>query len=116
MSVIPYERYVLATYSVNVSRSTERARVLVFNCTSGRAGGDFLAAMFAKAKQQLAKHASADMHPGALFNRVIFCANVTYADGGFKGGACILAYPFSVSRWVEADRSSSRRSHDEVDP
>ena len=87
-----------ATYPVNASRSTERARVLVFNCTSGRAGGDFLAAMFAKAKQQLAKHSGADMHPGALFNRVIFCANVTYTDGGFKGGACTLPFPFGVSR------------------
>jgi folylpolyglutamate synthase len=27
-----------------------------------------------------------DEVPGTFFDHVIFCTNVTYADGGFKGG------------------------------
>ena len=67
--------------------------MLVFNCTSGRAGGDFLRAMLAKAAERLRASASASgLDEKTLFDRVIFCANVTYADGGFKGGKR-LPYP-----------------------
>ncbi len=65
--------------------SGERTRVLIFNCTSGRSGNTFLGAMLAKANEQLKKHGHAE-DAGKLFDQVIFCANVTYADGGFKGG------------------------------
>ncbi|KAM5532276.1 hypothetical protein V8D89_014034 [Ganoderma adspersum] len=62
----------------------ERSRVLIFNCTSGRTGNAFLAAMLARTAEQLKKHGRVE-EAGALFDQVIFCANVTYADGNFKG-------------------------------
>ena len=68
-----------------VDYSGERSRVMIFNCTSGRSGNTFLSAMLSKATEQLKKHGH-DGDVGKLFDQVIFCANVTYADGGFKGG------------------------------
>ena len=65
--------------------SGERSRLLIFNCTSGRTGNAFLAAMLARTAEQLKEHGRAE-EAGALFDQVIFCANVTYADGNFKGG------------------------------
>ena len=59
--------------------------MLIFNCTSGRSGKTFLGAMLARATEQLQKHGRSE-EAGALFDQVIFCANVTYADGTFKGG------------------------------
>ena len=41
--------------------------------------------MLARAPEQLQKHGRSE-EGGALFDQVIFCANVTYADGTFKGG------------------------------
>ena len=41
--------------------------------------------MLARATEQLQKHGRSE-EGGALFDQVIFCANVTYADGTFKGG------------------------------
>ena len=68
-----------------VDLSGERTRVMIFNCTSGRSGNTFLSAMLSKATEQLKKYGH-DGDAGKLFDQVIFCANVTYADGGFKGG------------------------------
>ncbi|KAI0774338.1 FolC bifunctional protein [Fomes fomentarius] len=70
----------------------ERTRVLIFNCTSGRSGNTFLGAMIAKANEQLRKHGPVE-NAAKLFDQVIFCANVTYADGGFKGDLTTLAIP-----------------------
>lgn len=61
-------------------------RILIFNCTSGRSGSSFLGSMLAKAATQLQLHQSNEVSDG-LFDHVIFCTNVTYADGGFKSGA-----------------------------
>ncbi|TCD64329.1 Folylpolyglutamate synthetase [Steccherinum ochraceum] len=58
-------------------------RILIFNCTSGRSGSSFLGSMLAKAATQLQLHQSNEVSDG-LFDHVIFCTNVTYADGGFK--------------------------------
>ena len=69
--------------------SGERAKVLIFNCTSGRTGNAFLGAMLARAADQLKKHGRSQ-EASALFDQVIFCANVTYADGNFKGGTLPL--------------------------
>lgn len=57
------------------NRSSRPKRVLIFNCTSGRSGSSFLAAMLLKLAAQLSLHGSEE---GAteFFNRVIFCANV----------------------------------------
>lgn len=65
--------------------STRPARILIFNCTSGRSGDAFLGSMLARGTEQLKQYASSE-DVNTFFDRVIFCANVTYADGGFKGG------------------------------
>jgi folylpolyglutamate synthase len=58
-------------------------RILVFNCTSGRSGRTFLETIYAK----IAAWAKRNRHePSQFFDHVIFCTNVTYADGHFKGG------------------------------
>ena len=63
--------------------------MLIFNCTSGRTGNAFLGAMLARATEQLNTHKRTELDAGALFDSVIFCTNVTYADGKFKGGTWI---------------------------
>ncbi|KAF8272540.1 FolC bifunctional protein [Lactarius quietus] len=50
----------------------ESSRVLIFNCTRGRSGHSFLETVLETIAAQLQLH-------------VVFCANVTYADGRFKG-------------------------------
>ncbi|EIN10312.1 FolC bifunctional protein [Punctularia strigosozonata HHB-11173 SS5] len=74
-------------------------RVLVFNCTAGRSGPALLGGMLEKTASQLQIHhvdkeAAAedlegtdddDLDPNKFFDHVIFCSNVTYADGGYKG-------------------------------
>jgi len=67
-------------------------RVLVFNCTSGRSGASFLQSMMAKASDQL-KLYEREEEPRTLFDHVIFCTNVTYADGGFKGDLITRSIP-----------------------
>jgi hypothetical protein len=59
--------------------------VLIFNCTSGRSGVDFLSAILQKIEEQLAMHSSLEKKE-EFFAKVIFCSNVTYASGNFKGG------------------------------
>jgi hypothetical protein len=54
-------------------------RVLIFNCTGSRSGANFLAVI----KESIISLG----RDSAFFDHVIFCANVTYADGNFKGGA-----------------------------
>jgi folylpolyglutamate synthase len=64
-----------------VSRRNRTIRVLVFNCTSGRSGATFLASMLARASAQLEGGT-----PSSLFDHVVFCTNITYADGNSKAG------------------------------
>lgn len=45
--------------------------------------------MLSKTAAQLKLHERNDDHL-TFFDHVIFCANVTYADGGFKGGSTSL--------------------------
>ncbi|KAG2152382.1 FolC bifunctional protein [Suillus cothurnatus] len=59
-------------------------RVLIFNCTSGRSGDDFLTAILQKIEERLAMHGSLEKKE-EFFAKVIFCSNVTYASGNFKG-------------------------------
>ena len=66
--------------------------VLIFNCSGGRAAETLLASLLdagaatsGKTLEQL----------GAGFEQVVFCTNVTFADGGFKGGE---------SRFVKLDQ------------
>ncbi|TFY83958.1 hypothetical protein EWM64_g60 [Hericium alpestre] len=65
-----------------------RQRILIFNCTSGRNGSSFLGTVLSNAAAQLKLYGS-DEERDSFFTHVIFCTNVTYADGGFKGGTDI---------------------------
>ncbi|OBZ76075.1 Folylpolyglutamate synthase [Grifola frondosa] len=78
--------------------------VLIFNCTNGRSGKSFLAAMLAKAAAQLQLYGRSD-DASQFFDHVVFCTNVTYADGGFKGDLTTLAIP-------EADLAQLKTQHD----
>ncbi|KAG2369582.1 Mur ligase [Suillus spraguei] len=59
-------------------------RVLIFNCTSGRSGDSFLTAILQKIEEQLTIYGSLEKKEN-FFTKVIFCSNVTYASGNFKG-------------------------------
>ncbi|KAG6833899.1 hypothetical protein H0H87_007910 [Tephrocybe sp. NHM501043] len=65
-------------------------RVLIFNCTSGRSGSSFLGTLHSGITAQLSLHKS-DETPNQFFDYVIFCTNVTYADGHFKGDLTTVA-------------------------
>ncbi|GJE84386.1 FolC bifunctional protein [Phanerochaete sordida] len=60
-------------------------RVLVFNCTAGRTGATFLRAMLEGIEQLLQEHAREGESSGTFFDQVVFCTNVTYASGNYKG-------------------------------
>ncbi|KAJ3517979.1 hypothetical protein NLJ89_g158 [Agrocybe chaxingu] len=62
--------------------STASTRILIFNCTSGRSGESFLGKMIQTMRLRLALHEREK--DAVLFDHVIFCTNVTYADGHFK--------------------------------
>ncbi|KAJ7684032.1 FolC bifunctional protein [Mycena rosella] len=71
-----------------------RIRILVFNCTNGNAS---------HTARQLELFKS-DEAASSFFDHVIFCTNVTYADGGFKGDLTTLAIP-------EADLAQLKTQH-----
>ncbi|KAH9846974.1 FolC bifunctional protein [Lenzites betulinus] len=85
----------------------QRSRVLIFNCTNGRSGNSFLGCMLSNAGELLKKY-SRDQEAGTLFDQVVFCANVTYADGGFKGDLTTLAIP-------ESDLAHLKTQHELAD-
>ena len=68
-------------------------RVLIFNCTAGRTGASFLGAMLAGVESLLREHARVGESKEAFFDDVVFCTNVTYASGHYKGGACRFRVP-----------------------
>lgn len=74
--------------------SKKGSRVLIFNCTNGRSGEVFLGVLLAEAGSRLRELGSPET-VGALFDEVVFCANVTYADGAFKGDLTTRAIPES---------------------
>ena len=51
--------------------------------------------MLEKAGVQLKRHGSGE-ESSWLFDHVVFCANVTYTDGGFKGGTRRLLSPSAI--------------------
>ncbi|KAI6136074.1 Mur ligase [Pisolithus sp. B1] len=71
------------------------ARVLIFNCTKGRSGLDLLGTMLEETQKLLLQYGSTE-HVENFFQQVIFCNNVTYADGHFKGAQHELA-----DAWVQ---------------
>ncbi|KAF8914042.1 Mur ligase [Gymnopilus junonius] len=68
-----------------VSEPQNVSRFLVFNCTSGRSGETFLNAIAESIRSQLAVNKMDVTNVATFFDHVIFCTNVTYADGHFKG-------------------------------
>ncbi|KAI0747428.1 Mur ligase [Irpex lacteus] len=78
------EWFVDPSTALRTDASSRPLRVLIFNCTSGRSGTSFLGAMFERLALQLRLHNRVEA-PQQFFDRVIFCANVTYASGNFKG-------------------------------
>ncbi|KAI0251294.1 FolC bifunctional protein [Lactifluus subvellereus] len=67
-------------------------RVLIFNCTHGRSGSSFLQTILTKIEAQLRLHGSGETSH-SFFDKVVFCANVTYADGRFKGDLTAVSIP-----------------------
>ncbi|KAI0268375.1 FolC bifunctional protein [Gloeopeniophorella convolvens] len=67
-------------------------RILIFNCTHGRSGASFLGSVLAKISAQLQLHGASE-EPHFFFDKVLFCTNVTYADGHFKGDLTALSIP-----------------------
>lgn len=81
-------------------------RVLIFNCTSGRSGDEFLAAILQKTEERLTQFGSSETKED-FFAKVIFCSNVTYASGNFKGGK----FPVHSARFNCHFTCVSDRSH-----
>ncbi|KAJ7781092.1 Mur ligase [Mycena metata] len=79
------------------------ARVLIFNCTSGRSGASFLESIYTNTAKRL-ELINSDETASSFFDHVIFCTNVTYADGNFKGDLTTLAIP-------EADLAQLKTQH-----
>jgi len=59
-------------------------RTLVFNCTKGRSVTAFLQAMMNTLHTQIRTYGLQNQLKDSFFQRVIFCTNTTYTDGGFK--------------------------------
>lgn len=64
--------------------------VLVFNCSGGRAGEVLLGALL---KSGAKTSGVEEGQVGKAFKEVIFCTNVTYTDGHFKGGKSLSCSP-----------------------
>jgi len=64
--------------------------VLIFNCSGGRAAETLLASLLEAGAETSGKTLE---QLGAGFEEVVFCTNVTFADGGFKGGMSLSYYP-----------------------
>jgi folylpolyglutamate synthase len=89
-----YDFSVYSTAKKYITNSRKPIRVLIFNCTNGRSGLSFLETVLAKTEAQLQLHGSKE-DPHTFFDKAVFCANVTYADGNFKGGRMIF-----LLRWL----------------
>jgi folylpolyglutamate synthase len=66
-------------------------RVFIFNCTNGRSGSSFLKTI--RETIQLRQSLFGYESEKEFFDHVIFCTNVTYADGHFKGGKLPSFHP-----------------------
>ena len=76
----------LLYHTLTYLHSDMTTRLLIYNCTSGRLGKEFLATILNTVDVQL-RHQSIDYSPKDFFDHVKFCTNMTYVDGGeFKPG------------------------------
>jgi folylpolyglutamate synthase len=60
-----------------------KPEVLIFNCSGGRAAESLLGSLLDAGAKVSGKSVT---ELGSAFEEVVFCTNVTYADGNFKGG------------------------------
>ncbi|KAF8624125.1 hypothetical protein AX15_006032 [Amanita polypyramis BW_CC] len=68
------------------------SRALIFNCTQGRSGASLLKIILETVSKQLStfeENGSSD----TFFDHVVFCTNITYADGHSKGDLKAIAAP-----------------------
>ncbi|KIM25926.1 hypothetical protein M408DRAFT_330918 [Serendipita vermifera MAFF 305830] len=70
--------------SPGVGLDRDVKRVLIFNCTHGRSGTTLLGSLISSFKAK-AEASNIELDVDTFFDDVIFCTNVTYADGTFKG-------------------------------
>lgn len=76
--------FVQPAVGLSIARESRPTRFLIFNCTKGRSGLDLIGVILDKTKELLLQHGSEEKVEN-FFDTVIFCSNVTYADGHFKG-------------------------------
>ncbi|KAJ6539491.1 FolC bifunctional protein [Mycena capillaripes] len=88
---------------VGLQKTARNTRILIFNCTNGRSGSAFLELIHSLIATRL-KLFESDETASSFFDHVIFCTNVTYVDGGFKGDLTTLAIP-------EADLAQLKTQH-----
>lgn len=81
--------------------SEGRPNVLIFNCSGGRAGETLLGALL-DAGAKTSGMTRAEL--GRTFDKVVFCTNVTYTSGGFKGGESVL---LRLWLWLSLDLTSN---------
>lgn len=62
---------------------SQTKRILIFNCTSGRSSQTFLKTIDGKIVAWAKERGQSSSR---FFDHVVFCTNVTYADGRFKDG------------------------------
>ena len=77
--------------------------VLIFNCSGGRAGEALLGTLL-EAGSSATKRSATDL--GETFDTVIFCTNVTYISGDFKGGE--LSRTLNLWHVIDASQTSRR--------
>ncbi|TDL29406.1 FolC bifunctional protein [Rickenella mellea] len=102
--------FVSPTVALRIKSNAEKSttRILIFNCTNGRNGVSFLGTILSKTNSQLLLHAEKDeQNAKELFDHVIFCSNVTYADGGFKGDLTSLVTAESNNLAVQRELSAA---------
>lgn len=66
---------------------------MIFNCSGGRAGESLLGELL---RSGAAVRGISMEDLGKSFQSVVFCTNVTYIDGGFKGGKLVHHPDFTL--------------------
>lgn len=85
--------------------------VLVFNCSGGRAGESLLGALSEAGTRTVEKSA---VELGNSFDSVIFCTNVTYVDGNFKGGKSHVQPVLVATKLIHPDLTSNALDPNDV--
>jgi folylpolyglutamate synthase len=75
--------------------------VLVFNCSGGRAGESLLGSLLEAGAGRVGVSKE---ELGKSFDSIVFCTNVTYTDGQFKGGGRESQIKLTGRSHVQSDR------------